>query len=51
MQTSQMNLGPFSVSLNVKNINKSQIFYEALGFHVIDGGHINHDFPDSENAK
>jgi len=32
-----MNLGAFSISLNVKNIEKSRNFYEALGFEVIDG--------------
>jgi len=32
-----MNLGAFSVSLDVKNIEKSRSFYEALGFEVIDG--------------
>jgi len=32
-----MNLGAFSVSLDVKNIEESRSFYEALGFEVIDG--------------
>jgi predicted lactoylglutathione lyase len=27
-----MELGPFSVSLSVKNITKSKAFYEVLGF-------------------
>jgi len=34
-----MNLGAFSVSLNVKDINKSKLFYEDLGFQVF-GGNI-----------
>jgi catechol 2,3-dioxygenase-like lactoylglutathione lyase family enzyme len=32
-----MNLGEFSISLAVKNIQKSLAFYEKLGFEVIDG--------------
>lgn len=32
-----MKLGAFSVSLNVKNINASKIFYENLGFNVLAG--------------
>ena len=32
-----MNLGAFSVSLDVKNIEESRTFYETLGFEVIDG--------------
>ena len=32
-----MKLGAFSVSLNVKDINKSKDFYEALGFTVFAG--------------
>lgn len=32
-----MNLGAFSVSLNVKDIQNSKSFYEALGFHVFGG--------------
>ncbi|OAT82424.1 glyoxalase [Bacillus sp. MKU004] len=32
-----MNLGAFSVSLNVKNINKSKEFYEKLGFKILGG--------------
>ncbi|MFK9095418.1 VOC family protein [Bacillus salipaludis] len=34
-----MNLGTFSISLNVKDINKSKSFYENLGFQVF-GGNI-----------
>jgi catechol 2,3-dioxygenase-like lactoylglutathione lyase family enzyme len=33
-----MKLGPFSVSLNVKDINASKQFYENLGFTVFAGG-------------
>jgi len=32
-----MKLGAFSVSLNVKNINASKLFYENLGFKVFGG--------------
>lgn len=32
-----MKLGAFSVSLNVKDLNASREFYEALGFHVFAG--------------
>lgn len=32
-----MKLGAFSVSLNVKDLNASKEFYEALGFHVFAG--------------
>jgi catechol-2,3-dioxygenase len=33
-----MKLGAFSVSLNVKDINASKLFYENLGFKVFAGG-------------
>ena len=46
-----MDLGQFSVSLTVKDINSSKEFYEKLGFQIIDGGHVNEAFPDSENSK
>tara|TARA_R110002051_G_scaffold181774_1_gene251241 strand:+ start:11024 stop:11380 length:357 start_codon:yes stop_codon:yes gene_type:complete len=46
-----MNLGAFSVSLNVKNIEDSLSFYENLGFKIIDGGHQNDGFPDTSKAK
>ncbi|UAL53443.1 MULTISPECIES: VOC family protein [Metabacillus] len=32
-----MKLGAFSVSLSVKDINKSKLFYEDLGFQVFGG--------------
>ena len=32
-----MKLGKFSVSLNVKDIQKSKAFYEKLGFRVVGG--------------
>ncbi|QOR64596.1 VOC family protein [Cytobacillus suaedae] len=32
-----MKLGAFSVSLNVKDIHASKVFYENLGFHVLSG--------------
>jgi len=37
-----MNLGAFSVSLVVRDIQASRRFYEALGFEVIDG-QFNHE--------
>ncbi|NND06778.1 MAG: VOC family protein [Saprospiraceae bacterium] len=45
------NLGTFSISLAVKNMQSSLSFYEALGFQVIDGGHVNSGFPDTEKSK
>ncbi len=33
----KMDLGAFSVSLNVADLGKSQAFYEALGFAVVGG--------------
>ena len=38
-----MELGAFSVSLNVKDIHKSKGFYENLGFTVL-GGDINQNW-------
>ena len=32
-----MKLGAFSISLNVKDINASKLFYENLGFNVFAG--------------
>lgn len=32
-----MELGAFSVSLNVKDLGRSRTFYEALGFEVVGG--------------
>lgn len=32
-----MDLGTFSISLSVKDIGKSQEFYEKLGFSILDG--------------
>lgn len=46
-----MRLGNFSISLSVKNMNKSLAFYQALGFKVIDGGHINEGFKDTDTMK
>lgn len=46
-----MNLGVFSLSLKVEDMEKSLKFYEALGFTVADGGHKNMDFPDHETLK
>ena len=46
-----MELGTFSVSLSVKDIEKSLDFYEKFGFEVIDGGHMNEAFADSATEK
>ncbi|MDX5583679.1 MAG: VOC family protein [Aureibaculum sp.] len=46
-----MQLGQFSVSLTVKDLKASLSFYEILGFEVIEGGHTNKGFPDSEKSK
>ena len=46
-----MDLGKFSLSLNVKDISKSIQFYTNLGFKIIDGGHQNEEFKDSETMK
>lgn len=32
-----MDLGPFSISLNVKNLSDSLDFYQALGFSIVGG--------------
>lgn len=44
-------LGRFSISLNVEDIEASLTFYQNLGFEVIEGGHMNAGFPDSETTK
>jgi catechol 2,3-dioxygenase-like lactoylglutathione lyase family enzyme len=36
-QTGNMKLGAFSISLNVKDLNASKLFYENLGFKVFAG--------------
>lgn len=46
-----MNLGQFSLSLAVKDMSVSLEFYQKLGFEVIDGGHINEGFPDSDTTS
>lgn len=37
MRSKKVNLGAFSISLNVKNIKKSYDFYQKLGFKIIGG--------------
>lgn len=46
-----MELGVFSMSLNVTDIQASLKFYQILGFEVVDGGHVNEDMPDSDEGK
>lgn len=43
-----MKLGAFSVSLNVKDIQKSLAFYQAIGFEQI-GGNIEHGYAILQN--
>lgn len=45
-----MNLGAFSVSLNVKDIHASKAFYEALGFQAF-GGDITQNWLIMKNEK
>lgn len=47
----KMKLGKFSMSLTVKNIERSIDFYQLLGFQVIDGGHMNDHFKDTDAMK
>lgn len=46
-----MDLGKFSLSLTVKDIDKSIHFYTTLGFEIIDGEHVNEAFKDNETIK
>lgn len=46
-----MDLGQFSLSLPVKNMEASLDFYQKLGFTIIEGGHMNEAFPDGENSS
>ena len=46
-----MQLGTFSISLGVKDLEKSLDFYRKFGFKVIDGGHMNEEYADSETEK
>ncbi|MEM6735179.1 MAG: VOC family protein [Bacteroidota bacterium] len=46
-----MNLGQFSISLSVKNLEVSLDFYQKLGFEIIDGGHMNQGFPDTDSTS
>ncbi len=46
-----MELGTFSMSLKVEDLQKSLHFYEAMGFQVTDGGHINKEYPDTKTSK
>ena len=46
-----MNLGNFSISLGVKDLDKSLDLYRKFGFEVIDGGHQNEEYADTETEK
>lgn len=46
-----MNLGAFSVSLAVADVERSARFYEKLGFRIIDGGHTSVEFPDNDEHQ
>jgi len=39
-----------SISLSVQDLDRSVEFYNALGFQVVDGGHVSARFPDSDQA-
>jgi len=45
-----MNLGAFSVSLNVKDLKVSKEFYESLGFKIF-GGEIEHNYLIMKNGN
>ena len=46
-----MELGRFSLSLAVKDMDASLDFYQKLGFEIVDGGHMRENFPDGENSS
>ena len=46
-----MELGPFSMSINVKDIEESLAFYEALGLDLVDGGHASEEYPDGDGIR
>ena len=46
-----MDLGKFSLSLAVKDVDASVEFYESLGFKVMDGGHRSESFPDTDEQR
>ncbi|MCA0987469.1 VOC family protein [Guptibacillus algicola] len=45
-----MNLGAFSISLNVKDLEKSKAFYEKLGFDPL-GGDMSHNYLIMKNGN
>ncbi|WP_377890130.1 VOC family protein [Alkalihalobacillus sp. R86527] len=45
-----MNLGAFSISLNVKDLEKSKAFYEKLGFNDF-GGDMSHNYLIMKNGN
>lgn len=46
-----MELGTFTLSLTVQDMDSSVEFYQTLGFEIIDGGHTNEAFKDSDTMK
>ena len=46
-----MDLGRFSLSLAVADLDASVTFYESLDFEVVDGGHASEHFPDTEDCR
>lgn len=46
-----MDLGAFSVSLAVNDLEASLEFYTHLGFEVIGGGHEHEEFADTDTTK
>lgn len=45
-----LELGAFSISLNVADLDRSRAFYEALGF-VVSGGDPDHDYLIMKNGE
>ncbi|MGB7860586.1 MAG: VOC family protein [Acidimicrobiia bacterium] len=45
-----LELGAFSISLNVKDLDVSRAFYETLGFEVV-GGDLNHGYQILKNGE
>ena len=47
----EVDLGNFSISLSVKDVEQSMDFYAKFGFKVIDGGYQNEEYADTETEK
>ena len=51
MTMDRPDLGTFSMSLSVRNLEASLAFYGHLGFDVVDGGHMHPEWADSGDKK